>query len=125
MIVKIITNDYTAQRVSIDCTPTEYLTIKIALQHLANISDNDIKYAKQIIDEEQVDSEDKKDCTTCIGLEDADYERWFCHDCIKGIQNHYKAESEETETWNGIHAQITAPKGTFERIWNDAESEET
>jgi len=27
---------------------------------------------------------------------------------------------EKTETWNGIHAQITAPKGTFERIFNDA-----
>lgn len=34
-----------------------------------------------------------------------------------------KAESEETETWNGIHAQITAPKGTFERIWNNADKE--
>lgn len=35
----------------------------------------------------------------------------------------YKAESEETETWNGIHAQITAPKGTFERIFNDADDD--
>lgn len=32
-------------------------------------------------------------------------------------------ESEETETWNGIHAQITAPKGTFERIFNDADGD--
>jgi len=32
-------------------------------------------------------------------------------------------ESEETETWNGIHAQITAPKGTFERIFNDADDD--
>jgi hypothetical protein len=29
-------------------------------------------------------------------------------------------EPQESETWNGIHAQITAPKGTFERIFNDA-----
>ena len=35
-------------------------------------------------------SEDKKDCITCIGSEDKDYEQSFCHDCIKGIQNHYK-----------------------------------
>lgn len=28
---------------------------------------------------------------------------------------------KETETWNGIHAQITAPKGTFDKIWNDTD----
>lgn len=29
-------------------------------------------------------------------------------------------DDEETETWNGIHGQVTAPKGTFEKIWNEA-----
>ena len=33
-------------------------------------------------------------------------------------------ESEKTETWNGIHAQITAPKGTFEKIFNDADDDD-
>lgn len=34
----------------------------------------------------------------------------------------YKGEEDkETETWNGIHAQITAPKGTFDKIWNDTD----
>ena len=39
------------------------------------------------------------------------------------IINKYIAEGkpQENETWNGIHAQITAPKGTFDRIWNEAE----
>lgn len=32
-------------------------------------------------------------------------------------------EPQEMETWNGIHAQITAPKGTFERIFNEADDE--
>lgn len=32
-----------------------------------------------------------------------------------------KMESKETETWNGIHAQITAPKGTFNKILNEAD----
>lgn len=36
----------------------------------------------------------------------------------------YMFEPQETETWNGIHAQITAPKGTFDKIWEEAESEE-
>lgn len=27
----------------------------------------------------------------------------------------------ELETWEGIHAQVTAPKGTFDKIWNEAE----
>lgn len=55
MKVKIFTKDNTAQRISIDCTPTEYVTIEIALQYLANISDKYVKFAKQIIDEEQVE----------------------------------------------------------------------
>lgn len=33
-------------------------------------------------------------------------------------------DPQETEKWNGIHAQITAPKGTFEQIFNEAESED-
>lgn len=30
----------------------------------------------------------------------------------------------DTETWHGIHAQITAPKGTFEKIWNACKESE-
>ena len=33
-------------------------------------------------------------------------------------------EPQEPETWNGMHGQITAPKGTFKKIYEDAESEE-
>lgn len=29
-------------------------------------------------------------------------------------------DEQETETWSGIHAQIIAPRGTFERIFNEA-----
>ena len=32
-------------------------------------------------------------------------------------------EPKESETWHGIHAQITAPKGTFERIFNEADDD--
>lgn len=32
-------------------------------------------------------------------------------------------EPQETETWNGIHGQITAPKGTFEQIFNDTDDD--
>ena len=28
-------------------------------------------------------------------------------------------EPQESETWNGIHGQITAPKGTFKKIFED------
>ena len=28
---------------------------------------------------------------------------------------------QEAEIWNGIHAQIVAPKGTFDKIWEEAE----
>lgn len=33
-------------------------------------------------------------------------------------------EPQETETWNGIHGQIIAPKGTFERIFNDVDDDD-
>ena len=29
----------------------------------------------------------------------------------------------ELETWEGIHAQVTAPKGTFDKIWNEVEED--
>lgn len=30
----------------------------------------------------------------------------------------------DTETWNGYHGQITAPKGTFKRIYAEADADE-
>lgn len=44
-------------------------------------------------------------------------------DVIDDIMEWIEKESD-TETWNGIHAQIAAPKGTFEKIFNDAEEGE-
>lgn len=38
---------------------------------------------------------------------------------IQGARNRYK---DKYEIWNGIHAQVLAPKGTFEKIFNDLES---
>ena len=49
-----------------------------------------------------------------IGLEEA----------LEIIQNRSVTPKSETETWNGIHGQITAPKGTFKKIYEDAESED-
>lgn len=40
---------------------------------------------------------------------------------IQLARNRYK---DKYEIWNGIHAQVLAPKGTFEKIFNDLESEE-
>ena len=31
------------------------------------------------------------------------------------------ADDADTETWNGYHGQVTAPKGTFKRIYADAD----
>jgi hypothetical protein len=31
---------------------------------------------------------------------------------------------EDTETWNSFHGQITAPKGTFKKIWDEAEEDQ-
>ena len=32
-------------------------------------------------------------------------------------------KADGIEEWNGIHAQITVPKGTFDKIWNDAKED--
>ena len=66
-----------------------------------------------------------------------DWNKWTCSKCgyVKRTDIHVnigwnycpncgaRMESE-TETWNGIHGQITAPKGTFKKIFDDAESED-
>lgn len=33
-------------------------------------------------------------------------------------------ELEQCEVWDGIHGQVIAPKGTFDKIWEEAEKEE-
>lgn len=35
---------------------------------------------------------------------------------------HKSIRESFTETWNGYHGQITAPKGTFQKIWEDADN---
>ena len=67
-------------------------------------------------------------------------EKYICSECCRQIEDygiegllHIKypychcgakmVEPQETETWHGIHAQITAPKGTFERIFNEADDD--
>ena len=57
-------------------------------------------------------------CSKCDCGED--YVTDFCPNC--GADMRGKAD---TETWNGIHAQITAPKGTFDKLFEEAkESDE-
>ena len=49
-----------------------------------------------------------------------------CDNCEVGnpcLYCRHEFEPQETETWNGIHGQITAPKGTFERIFNEADDD--
>lgn len=63
-------------------------------------------------------------------IPDADYEDGIfgavsCQQIVEAeaIIEADEEENEKTETWNGIHAQIIAPKGTFERIYNDADDD--
>ena len=56
-------------------------------------------------------------CSECGGYVTS-YDDAYCKYCGAKM-----VEPQETETWNGIHAQITAPKGTFERIFNDADDD--
>lgn len=44
-------------------------------------------------------------------------------DLVKCFEDLGLFEQEPQETWNGYHGQITAPKGTFEKIYNDTEEE--
>lgn len=61
---------------------------------------------------------------------DADYEDGIfgavsCQQIVEAevIIEADEEENEETETWNGFHGQITAPKGTFEQIFNDTDDD--
>lgn len=51
-----------------------------------------------------------------------DRERELVKHIIGGIQHLPSIQPKtELETWEGIHAQVTVPKGTFDKIWNEAE----
>lgn len=63
---------------------------------------------------------------------------FYCTECVKmntdGCPYHTSTPDgkacddflyqKELEVWNGIHGQTIMPKGTFERIYNDAEEED-
>lgn len=46
--------------------------------------------------------------------------------CVEGYEllNDQKESSQEIEVWQGIHASITAPKGLFDKIYNEAKDDE-
>ena len=94
---------------------------------------------------EQTPDEEKEPCD-CISRAEAikaleydlsieadgglDKYRTVIKDLLNAIYNTQKKAIEdlpsiqpktELETWEGIHAQVTAPKGTFDKIWNEAE----
>ena len=48
---------------------------------------------------------------------------WDIADRLDATPTIIEADTEY-EVWNGYHGQITAPKGTFEKIWNDCKGEE-
>ena len=57
-------------------------------------------------------------CDTCIYRNENEYHKpciVYRDDC-----EHYKSDSEY-EIWNGYHGQTIQPKGTFDKIWEDAE----
>ena len=58
------------------------------------------------------------ECSVCGSDAGVGYQYPYCPNCGAKM-----VEPQETETWNGIHAQITAPKSTFERIFNDADDD--
>jgi len=76
------------------------------------------------IEKEGYDGDTYYDCPECgnswttIDGTPWDNDMKYCPNC--GCRMIEPQGDEKTETWNGIHAQITAPKGTFERIFNDA-----
>lgn len=55
------------------------------------------------------------------------YNAFDCPFCgcqnIVGTIEKSNIKEEPQETWNGYHGQVTAPKGTFEKIYNDTEEE--
>ena len=38
--------------------------------------------------------------------------------------NYNDSENNDTEIWHGFHGQVVAPKGTFEKIWNEAKEDD-
>jgi hypothetical protein len=54
---------------------------------------------------------------------DAEYTEVKPRGSLRRARKEKKQGDSELETWEGIHAQVTAPKGTFDKIWNEAEED--
>lgn len=54
------------------------------------------------------------------------YEYNLCGDCSKKLENIIDGFMSKTpiEIWNGIHKQIVAPAGTFDKLYNDISESE-
>ena len=51
MTVKLFTSKYSVKRVSIHCTPLEYMIINKALQHFADVNVDDVKKVEHMLKE--------------------------------------------------------------------------
>ena len=47
--------------------------------------------------------------------------KWCGH---RIVVRHIGKENNDTEIWHGIHGQVVAPNGTFEKIFNDAKEDD-
>lgn len=56
------------------------------------------------------------ECSVCGSDAGVGYQYPYCPNCGTKMIG-----SQDTETWNGMRGQITAPKGIFERIFNDVD----
>ncbi len=59
------------------------------------------------------------------GNEEGQYNLDSIYKALDGFHENRKEQIEKAiEYWNGIHGQVTAPKGTFEKMFDEAEEDE-
>jgi hypothetical protein len=121
------------------------MTIEEAIEYISSIVDtyeicHDAKHTSVAV---SIGAEDAKALEMAIASLEAwgkvrqeiykrhnEYEADYCAgvrfgllDALVIIDKHLQ-ETSETETWSGFHGQITAPKGTFEKIYNSPDEED-
>ena len=112
--------------------------IQVSFEVIGDYVKFNISGEEKVVSIGELENISSEPCEDCISREEVcdyiaefvnheyatDRERELVKHIIGGIQHLPSVRPKtELETWEGVNTQITAPKGTFEKIWNEAEED--
>lgn len=110
----------------------EDLMAKVVTETLSDYTEDDVIYVDVINQLPTYSFPDREKGEWVLGGYDDLY--WVCDKCGYKMHEYYHKPTEHFcpncgadmrgEIWNGMHGQVIAPKGTFEKLFNDIDDED-